>query len=167
MFWSWGEREHETSENHTQGDNISEPGYNLLYWKENQVHLFSGCVLHCTWGDSTKGLLGKTRTLTHHTHTHTNCNIIHTKLLYCFWTGSMQPDIPYSVCFPVKIYQQFFWWRRWIARLVQKRGKGVLPAGCEWLLVICCWEIPYCAVKAVGRLRYSNSLKPELAFFQM
>lgn len=109
----------------------------------------------------------QTRTLSHHTHTHTICNIIHTKLLYCFWTGSMQCDIPYLVCLPVKIYYQFFWWRRWIARLVQKRGKGVLPAGCEWLLEICCWEIPHCAVKAVGRFRCSNSLKPELAFFQM
>lgn len=165
MFWSRGEREHETSENHTQVGNISEPGYKLLYWEENQLHLLSGCVLHCTWGGSTKG--PNKDIVTPHTHTHTICNIIHTKLLYCFWTGSMQCDIPYLVCLPVKIYYQFFWWRRWIARLVQKRGKGVLPAGCEWLLEICCWEIPHCAVKAVGRFRCSNSLKPELAFFQM
>lgn len=162
MFWSWGERDRETGENPTQGDNISEPGCSLLYWKENQ--LFSWCVLHCIWGDSTKGLLGTNKNIiTPHTH-NMQCHTLKTAVLFLGWQH-MQCDIPYSVCLPVKTYWQFFWWRRWIVKLVQKRGKGVLPAGCEWLPVICCWEIPHCAVKAVGRFRYSNSLKPELAFF--
>lgn len=137
----------------------------ITYCIERKMNYTSQGAFYIAYEEmAPKGSQVQTRTLSHHTHT--ICNVIQRELLYCFRTGSMHCDIPCSVCLPVKICQQL-WWRRWIARLGQKRGKGVLPAGCEWLLVICCWEIPHCAGKAVGRFRYSNYLKPELALFKM